>query len=208
MTDVYIEEGSRRVFACSVEWPGWCRAGKNEEAALEALTTSAPRYGLIAKQAGVPFDVRAAAAKFTVKERLAGSMTTDFGAPGSISEGDRKPLSKNDAERQATLLEASWKVFDRVVKKAPTTLRKGPWGGGRDRDQIAEHVTGAEDMYARKLGVRVKDAAERRRAILEVIRGEGGPNKTAERGWPARYAARRIAWHAIDHTWEIEDRST
>ena len=27
-----------------------------------------------------------------------------------------------------------------------------------------------------------------------------------ERGWPPRYAARRIAWHALDHAWEIEDR--
>lgn len=26
-------------------------------------------------------------------------------------------------------------------------------------------------------------------------------------GWPARYAARRIAWHALDHAWEIEDRT-
>ena len=24
--------------------------------------------------------------------------------------------------------------------------------------------------------------------------------------WPPRYAARRIAWHALDHAWEIEDR--
>jgi hypothetical protein len=27
------------------------------------------------------------------------------------------------------------------------------------------------------------------------------------KGWPPRYAARRIAWHALDHAWEIEDRS-
>jgi hypothetical protein len=25
--------------------------------------------------------------------------------------------------------------------------------------------------------------------------------------WPIRYAARRIAWHALDHAWEIEDRT-
>lgn len=29
----------------------------------------------------------------------------------------------------------------------------------------------------------------------------------AAKGWPARYAARRIAWHVLDHAWEIEDRS-
>ena len=26
-------------------------------------------------------------------------------------------------------------------------------------------------------------------------------------GWPVRYAARRIAWHVLDHAWEIEDKS-
>ena len=28
-----------------------------------------------------------------------------------------------------------------------------------------------------------------------------------EKGWLPRYAARRIAWHVLDHAWEIEDRS-
>ena len=27
------------------------------------------------------------------------------------------------------------------------------------------------------------------------------------KGWPPRYAARRIAWHVLDHAWEMEDRS-
>ena len=25
--------------------------------------------------------------------------------------------------------------------------------------------------------------------------------------WPPAYAARRIAWHVLDHAWEIQDRS-
>ena len=25
--------------------------------------------------------------------------------------------------------------------------------------------------------------------------------------WPLRYAARRFAWHVLDHAWEIEDRT-
>ena len=24
--------------------------------------------------------------------------------------------------------------------------------------------------------------------------------------WPARYFVRRLAWHILDHAWEIEDR--
>jgi hypothetical protein len=28
-----------------------------------------------------------------------------------------------------------------------------------------------------------------------------------DNGWLPRYAARRCAWHVLDHAWEIEDRS-
>jgi hypothetical protein len=36
--DVYLEVGKTKTFACSVEWPGWCRSGKGEDAALETRT--------------------------------------------------------------------------------------------------------------------------------------------------------------------------
>jgi hypothetical protein len=26
--------------------------------------------------------------------------------------------------------------------------------------------------------------------------------------WPQLYAVRRLAWHVVDHAWEIEDKST
>ena len=47
-----------------------------------------------------------------------------------------------------------------------------------------------------------------RKALLEALSrpSSGGPLKP--NGWDARYTARRLAWHALDHTWEIEDRST
>lgn len=38
---------------------------------------------------------------------------------------------------------------------------------------------------------------------------KGATLATGPRGgtrWPARYAIRRSAWHALDHAWEIEDR--
>ena len=44
MTDeVFVEAGSKRVFAGAIEWPGWCRGAKTEDEALEALATHAPR---------------------------------------------------------------------------------------------------------------------------------------------------------------------
>ena len=80
-TRVYIEVGGKRTFASAADWPGWCRAGKSEQTALEALAAYAPRYSVVAKLAKVTFP--AGATEFSVSERLQGNATTDFGAPGS-----------------------------------------------------------------------------------------------------------------------------
>ncbi|MDQ3980591.1 MAG: hypothetical protein M3314_13710 [Actinomycetota bacterium] len=210
----YLEVGTRRVFACAVDWPGWCRSGKTEDLALEALGAYAPRYARVADLAGVPFPATAAS-RFTVVERVPGNATTDFGAPGAVPEGDAQPVTAEEADRLAALLRASWAVFDTVVEGAPAELRKGPRGGGRDRDKIVDHVLGAEVGYARQIGLRHRqpqreDAAAvqaLRLAILEVLGMASTGAPLAPKGWPARYAARRIAWHALDHAWEIEDRS-
>lgn len=41
---VYLELGSKRLFASAVAWLGWCRSGKDERSVLEALAAAAPRY--------------------------------------------------------------------------------------------------------------------------------------------------------------------
>jgi hypothetical protein len=93
-----------------------------------------------------------------------------------------------------------------VARTAPAGLRKGPRGGGRDRDEIADHVAAAELAYARKLGIRLgSDLAASRDAIAEVLAAPS--DSLAAKGWPPRYTARRIAWHVLDHAWEIEDKS-
>ena len=102
------------------------------------------------------------------------------------------------------LVEAAWTVFDRVAAAAPAELRKGPRGGGRDRAKIVAHVVDADHAYARQIGIRLPapdprrssrrrgaapgDARRARRAVRRL--------PLADRRWPARYAARRIAWHA------------
>ncbi|MEA2656981.1 MAG: hypothetical protein QOI23_2346 [Chloroflexota bacterium] len=209
-TRVYLEVGKRRVFAAAAEWPGWVRSGKDETSAIEALANAQVRYAAVPKAARIAF---APAAGFDVLERLPGDAGTEFGVPGAIAKSDAKRLTKKEAGRQSALVAASWTVFDRVVDKAPQSLRKGPRGGGRDRDAMVEHVLSAEIAYARKLGLRLKppaagDAAavrEHRNAIVAGIRA--GTRGVSEGGWPARYAARRIAWHVLDHAWEMEDRS-
>jgi hypothetical protein len=212
---VYLEVGSKRIFACSLEWPGWCRSGKTEDAALEALAAYAPRYAPVAAEAGKRFPKRAPDS-LEVVERVPGSATTDFGAPAEPATADLEPLTKAQAARLADFVRATWVVFDRVVASAPPTLRKGPRGGGRDRDAIVDHVLGAEVAYARKLGLRYRqpDAKDRtaveevRSSIEAAIRDARKPLPAdLPKGWPFRYAARRFAWHVLDHAWETEDRT-
>jgi hypothetical protein len=213
-SDVYLETGSKRSFACSLEWPGWCRSGKTEDEALGTLLAYAPRYTVVVAEAGLRFPAQAQRQADVVKH-LTGGAGTDFGVPGEIASRDRAPLTSAGAARLAKLVAASWQVLDDVVAGAPARLRKGPRGGGRDRDSIVVHVLEAEAAYARRIGLRVKapspadgDAVRTHRdAILAVLRRPTDGTPLAERGWPTRYAARRIAWHALDHAWEIEDKS-
>ena len=70
-----------------------------------------------------------------------------------------------------------------------------------------DHVHGAEDAYKGKLGIRgVKDPVEIRDLMLRAIEDGRVPEKDSQ--WPTAYAARRIAWHVLDHAWELIDRST
>jgi hypothetical protein len=209
---VYLEVGSKRVFALALDWPGWARAGKDAEAALAALGEVAPRYLLVAREAGIAFSPTT---DFEVVERVTGSATTDFGAPGSATAFDGESLGAAEAEQIAALVVAAWKVLDEVAAASPAELRRGPRGGGRGRDKMLGHVLEAEGAYAPKLGIRglqtpaVGDAAAvavTRAALVEAILGAVGDQKVAEKRWLPRYAARRIAWHALDHAWEMEDR--
>ena len=210
MTQVYLEVGARKVFACSVDWPGWCRAGRGEEAALAALLEYVPRYRVIAARAGLPFAPDAP----EVVERVPGDATTDFGAPAVPAAVDRAPVDPAVVERDLALLRAAWAVFDEVAAATPAELRKGPRGGGRDRDRMIAHVVEAERGYARQVGVRHRPFAYDDRAARDALRADllralsapwhGTP--LTPRGWPPRYAVRRLAWHVIDHLWEMEDR--
>ena len=51
--DIYLEEGAKRMFAGALEWPGWCRAWRDEAAARRALLDYAPRYAAVAGRAGL-----------------------------------------------------------------------------------------------------------------------------------------------------------
>jgi hypothetical protein len=210
MTDIYVELGGKKAIAWSLEWPGWCRIRTSEEAAVQALIETKARYQLIARRAGQDF----APGDLVVVERLPGDGNTAWGVPSVLASADTRTINETTAQRNVALLRASWDMLEEVVATSPAELRKGPRGGGRDRDEIRRHVIEAERVYARKIGVRLKPFEMNDKSSLKAMREEiadvlskpstGEPLVSG--GWNASYAVRRMAWHVVDHFWEIEDR--
>lgn len=210
-TEVVLEVSKTLTFASAVDWPGWCRSGRTPDDALRVLAEYAGRYAAVARIAHVRFAL-GAADELTVVDETEGDATTAFGAPGKAAPTDARPLSRGEADRQVRLLEASWAELDRLAVEAPQHLRKGPRGGGRDRDEVVDHVVEAERSYARTIGVR-HPPYHGDRAALDACRAEvgqvlrGAASAPLSTTWSARYFLRRATWHVLDHVWEIEDKS-
>ncbi len=173
----------------------------------------------MADRAGVSFP---SAVAFEVIERVPGGPATAFAAPECrrpfpqiIAGAKRATVTPAAARGLAGLVTAAWAAFDQIAAASPAELRKGPRGGGRDRDKLIGHVIGAETAYARKLGVRLKQPAtgdiaaigELREAIAAVLGAPSDGSPVVPNGWITRYAARRIAWHVLEHAWEMQDRA-
>jgi hypothetical protein len=217
--ELYLESGQSRTFAVALDWPGWCRSGRDEAAALQALADYAPRYAAVLQPTGLAFP---SPTEFVVVERLTGNATTDFGAPDRSPSADATPADPTEFQRWEIILKACWAAFDQAVQQAEgKALRKGPRGGGRDLPKIIEHMRDANLGYMGSLGGKFKpsDAGDAlsmlpaiRQAILTTldaaVRGEipaQGPRGGLR--WTPRYFVRRLAWHELDHAWEIEDRA-
>jgi hypothetical protein len=213
---VVLEVAPKRAFASALDWPGWARGGKTADEAVDALLAYAPRYAPVAERAQVTFSPPATTRGIDVVERLAGGSGTEFGVPGAEAAAEREPIGTRDLHRLISLLQAAWTTFDRVAAGAEgTSLRLGPRGGGRQVPKILDHVREAEAAYVHQLGWKVPagaSIAELRAWFLEAVRlrvaGNELPKPNRVRSpWTPRYAARRSAWHALDHAWEIEDRA-
>ena len=215
---VYLEVGSKRVFAGAVDWPGWCRSGRDEDAAIEALFEYAPRYALVLRSTQLGFEAPTDPSTVPVVERLTGNATTDFGAPDIPPSIDAQTVTDKDLARLTTLLRACWRAFDRAATKAEgKELAKGPRGGGRDLDKVVDHVLGADEGYLMRLGARapkgdpVERATRLRQAMLDAlelaVREGVPPGPRGGKRWTPRYFVRRSAWHVLDHAWELEDRT-
>ena len=151
-------------------------------------------------------------------ERIKGDATTDFGAPGAITAGDRRQLSDTELDEALAQLDAAWKAFERTAeqKRGAALAPAGPRGGGRSLEKMVDHVREADEGYTSAIGGKSKPAGNEWSVVQDAFitavkaRNAGelpdfGP-LGGER-WPALFAMRRSAWHSLDHAWELEDRA-
>lgn len=220
--EVYLETGKKKTFAVALDWPGWARSGRDEDAALQSLFDYRTRYAQVLNPTKIAFKEPEDLRVLTVVERQKGNTTTDFGAPNLELPHDTEAVSPEELTRWEAILQACWQAFDKAAETAQgKTLSKGPRGGGRALQKIVEHVRDVDAAYLRSLngqisyddkGDPMQALALIRQAILETLSGRINGDIAAEgpRGgkkWTPRYFVRRLAWHELDHAWEIEDRA-
>jgi len=98
----------------------------------------------------------------------------------------------------------------------PSDARKGPRGGGRDRDRIIRHTTRTEsEDFAKQVGLRIPEGAaltpdalrQHREAYVGAMRAyNAGEVKRRMRSWTLPFLIRHSAFHTLDHAWEMEDK--
>jgi hypothetical protein len=212
---VMLEIGpkGRKVAAIAPDWPGLERGARTSEAAIEQLRAYVPRYARIAELARLDAEY-ASVSDIQVVENYPGSGSTDFwGISFAFSSIDRQAMSSAELARELSLMRACWSFFDEVRSRVSADMQRGARGGGRDRDVIVRHVVGNEQYWARKVGVSLPHSPDvsgdelqaRRDAYCDAIQAFHAEGKMA-RNWPLRYLIRHTAYHALDHSWEMEDK--
>ena len=203
----------KKVVAVAPDWPGLERGATTGEAAVERLLSYVPRYATVAKLAGME-DAFATVTGVDVVEQYPGTGSTDFwGISFAFSGIDQQAMSGEALERELTLMRACWAFFDEVRSHVSAEMKRGPRGGGRDRDRIVRHVVANEADWAKKLGVLTpegvmltnKQLKAHHDAYCNAIRALHSQNQMA-RTWTLRYLIRHTAFHTLDHAWEMQDK--
>jgi hypothetical protein len=205
----------KRSVAFALDWPGWSRGAKTAEEAVATLEAYRPRYRTIAELAGMGAEFDAAGPLEVVEDRV-GTGSTDFwGISFSPSTTEQDPMDEAELERKLTLLRGAWAFFDDVAARVSPELRKGPRGGGRDRDTIIGHVIRVESMdFASGVGIEVPDGnalipdgiPAYRQAYVTAMRDYNAGNVPRMRKRTLPFLIRHSAFHTLDHAWEMEDK--
>jgi hypothetical protein len=212
---VMLESGKKkRVVASAFDWPGWDRSTKLGGDVLAVLDSYRHRFAKVAEHAGYG-DEFGRLGDLEVVEQVEGiGMTDYYGVSGRAATAEGGPMTEAELDRKLALLRASWTTFDDTAARVSAELRKGPRGGGREKDRIIQHVNGSEiDEFAPKVGVKVpletrddpKALRAYRDAFADAIREHHARGEPA-RSWALQFLIRRCAWHMLDHAWELEDR--
>ena len=127
------EVGPERTFASALDWPGWCRSGQDEDAALQALVEYGPRYAKVVRPRRFGFTAPKDVGRLRVTQRVTGDASTEFGVPGAIPTADRGRIGKAEAGRASRILEACWVALDGAADSARGPLAKGPGGRAHPR---------------------------------------------------------------------------
>ncbi len=213
-----LERGpkDKRSVAFALDWPGWSRGARTAELAVETLQAYRGRYRPIAALAGLAqeFD---GAGFLEIVEETAGTGSTDFWGISYVpSSAERGTMDAAELERKIAILRACWDYFDGVAARVSPEMRKGPRGGGRDRDQIVRHVirTESED-FAKRVGLRIPEGAaltpeglrRHRETYIAAMRAyNAGEISRPMHSWTLAYLIRHSAYHTLDHAWEMEDK--
>lgn len=218
MIRVVVERGpkGKKSAAYALDWAGWSRGAKTPELALTTLEAYRARYRPVAVDAGLGEEFDGAGPLEVVEDRV-GPGSTDFWgisfAPSSFEQG---PMEDAELERRIALLRACWAFFDRVAARVSPEMRKGPRGGGRDRDRIIAHtVRNESEDFAKRVGLVVAERAaltpdglvSYRAAYVDAIRAyHRGEIQRPMRSWTLSFLLRHSAFHTMDHAWEMEDK--
>ena len=117
---VSLETGSRLTFASALDWPGWSRSGRGDEAVMEALRAYAPRYAPVARGAALePPDparievVARAAARAAITTAL--QQAAAAAPPAGPAKAKRWPQRYAARRIGWHVLDHAWEIEDRSV---------------------------------------------------------------------------------------------
>lgn len=113
------------------------------------------------------------------------------------------PSDTRSAERAGSKLRG---FTGRGRRFIPDGSAQGTARGGRDRDAMLAYKGRRSGRTPRKRAAAFRPGRRGRRQramLLAALRS--APHDTT---WLVRYAIRRLAWHILDHAWEMEDRTT
>jgi len=213
-----LESGpkAKRFVAFALDWPGWSRGAKDADLALETLESYRERYRPIAQIAGMAGEFEAAGPLEITEERV-GTGSTDFwGISFSPSSTEHGPMTDAEFDRAITLLRSCWEFFDGVAARVSPEMRRGPRGGGRNRDQIIRHtIRNESEEFAKQVGIRIPEEAalspaglqQHRKDYVIAMRAYNAGEVTRKmRSWTLPFLIRHSAFHTLDHAWEMEDK--